>query len=105
MSTRYLVAALLMTSACVAHADVLQSQATPRVSRMVTFMARPAAASLIAATPVDTTLSANATVMAGTTPSGVTAAADTADVPEPSSIALMMAGMFGVMGLRRRRNR
>jgi hypothetical protein len=111
MSTRYLIAALLMTSSCVAFAQ------TARTAHQITAVRPTALASDIAVTPpvagavasdpiaslppAQSTPMADPVVVAQPTP--VQAAADGTDLPEPSSIALMAAGLFGAVGLRRRR--
>ena len=154
MSTRYLIAAALMASACIAHADVLPGAPALGNDSLIGSVTRSADSDAVVQALYDkvsasvgsdmkvslkqgidgvyvTGLStAKAVALAGdgmsviatadgykivqgvtstaaaitgggaATNVGIQAAA--ADVPEPSTVALMLAGMLGVVGLRRR---
>lgn len=97
MQVRHLVIAALLASASVAHAETIRPHTGTLTGWAV--QGQVVGASTAAAVEVPVPTAVEAQVVAAD-PVIVPAAAE---VPEPSSIALLLAGVMGVGALRRRR--
>lgn len=102
MQVRHLVIAALLVSATAAHAETVRPHTgtlTGWVSPTMVVGASTAAASVQVPVP-SVAVEAAAAIIPVVAADPVVAAAE---VPEPSSIALLLAGVMGVGALRRRR--
>lgn len=98
MQVRHLVLAALLVSATAAHAEAIRPHAGTLTGWAV--QGKVVGASTAAAVLVPVPTAADAPIVAA---DPINVAAAVSEVPEPSSIALLLAGVMGVGALRRRR--